>query len=108
MPNIVTTITYPTHKNDEVAKTTFEMFTKYPTDNTLGEVLTRCAKSTENGMKVIAILKPKEGKLEECLDLLNKQLLMFFPIEGFESSIELWSTMEEGFANLDLNMPEGF
>jgi hypothetical protein len=107
MPYLVTQMTYPTHKIDEVVKTTMEMMKKYPPDENLMEILVMCSTRTENGIKFIGIGNVKEGKFEKAFELENNQVAMFYHIEGVETKTEIWSSMDESFAIVGKSKPKG-
>jgi hypothetical protein len=95
MPYIITTSYYPTDKIDEITKTFFEMFKKYPHDESLGEVVLLGTNiRTKKGVKAQGIVKVKKGKFEEITELIEKQLAMFRNVVGFESKTEIWQSLE--------------
>lgn len=107
MPYIWVTAWYPTHLRDEVIKKWVEVRRKFPEDPSLGETVVDVAnKATENGIKVVSIGRVKEGKLEEALTRTGRSLIPFQDIEGFEYTIELYSTIEEAMDALGVKMPE--
>ncbi len=80
---------------------------KYPLDENIGtEVLDGASRATTKGIETVAILKTKEGKFEEALTYTTKVLAMFHDIVGFECSVDVWLTVEEGFASIGASMPE--
>jgi hypothetical protein len=107
MPYLVNQMTFPTHKTDEVTNTTMEMMKKYPLDENLMEILAMCETRTENGIKFIGIGNPKEGKLAKAIELTNKQMAMYYDIEGVETKTEIWSTIDESFAIIGEKKPDG-
>jgi hypothetical protein len=105
MPYLATTSYYPPSKIDELIKTYFEVLTKYPHDDSLGETVMQGVTRTKKGMKAILVINVKEGNLQKVITLLEKQTVMFRNIEGFTSRTEIWATMEEGYAQLDMTPP---
>jgi hypothetical protein len=105
MPYLATTSYYPPSKIDELIKTYFEVLTKYPHDDSLGETVMQGVTRTKMGMKAILVINVKEGSLQKAITLIEKQSVMFRNIEGFTSRTEIWATMEEGYAQLDMTPP---
>ncbi len=107
MPHIFVTAWYPTDKVPEVVKIWFQSMKKYPTDESLGEtVVNAVTTATKDGLKTVSVSVPKEGKLEESLARTMAIMAMFQPIEGFEYSIELYTSAEESLASIGMKMPE--
>jgi hypothetical protein len=80
----------------------------FPDDESIQEVLVHsAAKVTEDGIKGLSVTLVKEGKLEEALNSIMKEIAYFSEIEGFESSIEVWATMQEGFQAYGMEPPKG-
>ena len=106
MPYIFVTTWYPSHKVTEVVKVYLEMLKKFPEDESLGEAIIPAAVNTGcEGVKSLAVNKVKEGKLEESLTRTGTQMAMFQNVEGFEYSVEIWSTVEEAMAMIGKSMP---
>lgn len=106
MPYIFVYAWYPSHKVPEVVKVYLEMLKKYPADESLGETIMPSAVNTGcEGIKSLAVNKVKEGKLEEALTRTGTQMTMFQSVEGFEYSIEVWSTVEEAMGMIGKSMP---
>ncbi len=108
MPFLVITAWYPTHKASEVIKILFEVRKKYP-PSVLAELgdtsVNQAVTTTEKGLKTMSFYDVKEGKLEEALKTARSALAMFQPIEGYEYSIEVWSTLTEAFETLGMQAP---
>ncbi|NVL91372.1 MAG: hypothetical protein HWN69_10390 [Desulfobacterales bacterium] len=106
MPYIFVTTWYPSHKVTEAVKVYLQMLSKYPPDKSLGEDLIPAAvNSNKEGVISVSVSEVKEGKLEEALTRVGTQMTMFQSIEGFEYSIELWSTVEEAMTAIGQKMP---
>jgi len=108
MVYLVITSWYPSHKVSDVIKTFTEMLKKYPPSviAELGEILVNNAgTSTENGLKAMSVYDVKEGKLEEALKIARSALAMFQPVEGYESKVEVWSTVTESFEAIGMQAP---
>ncbi len=87
---------YPSHKAEEVTKIYMEMIQKYPPDKSLTErVVPAAGRATEKGLETMSIQKLKEGKFDEVAKRTMASMAMFHIIEGFEYSVEIWSTLEE-------------
>lgn len=97
---------YPTHKAKEVAKKYFDVIAKYPGDESVGEGVVQAAtRTTKDGVNAMTIFKVKKGKLEESRTRMLNAMAMFNEIEGFEYTIEIWSTIEEALATLGMKLP---
>ncbi len=106
MPYIFVYTWYPSHKVEEVVKVYLEMLKKFPEDESLGELIIPAAVNTGcEGLKSLAVTKVKEGKLEDALTRVGTQMVMFQSVEGFEYSIEVWSTVEEAMTAIGKSMP---
>ena len=90
----------------EVGETYLESLKKYPPDASLGiEVVPAAAKATLQGVKVMGIIEPKAGKLEEALMRVENEMAMYLSIEGFECSIETYGTVSEAMATIGMSLP---
>jgi hypothetical protein len=75
-------------------------------DESLQEALVRSAwKISEDGIRFLSISNVKEGKLEESLKIIYKEMLYYSEIEGFESNVEVWGTWREGFEAMGMEPP---
>ncbi len=109
MPHIVMFMKYPTHIVREVVQKALESVQKnlFPDDESIQETLVLSAwKSTEDGLRALSVTRVKEGKLEEALKMVNKEMVYFSEIEGFETSVEVWGTYQEAFEALGMELPE--
>ena len=98
MPYIIATSWYPSHKQDEVVKKYIELIPKYPTDDSIAINVATPVTTTEKGIKVMSIWEVKEGKLEAALTRLGKYYYESINIEGYEYSLDIWSTLPEATA----------
>ena len=108
MPYLVLTAWYPTHKVPEVLKILPELLKKYPPSvlEELGETaVNQATTTTEKGLKAMSFYEIKEGKLEEALITAKKAVAMFQPVEGYEYTIEIWSTFTEAFEIVGMQAP---
>ncbi|MFX1373300.1 MAG: hypothetical protein ACFFCE_15715 [Promethearchaeota archaeon] len=97
---------YPSHKTEEVVKVYLEMLKKFPVDESLvEEIIPSAVKTGCEGIKTLGVNKVMEGKLEDALTRARTQMAMFLSIEGFEYSIEVWATVEEGLAVIGKSLP---
>jgi hypothetical protein len=107
MPYLIVTSSWPSDKSDETAKKYLEVITKYPPDDSLGtEVVPGAFSSTLQGIKAITIIEVKKGKLEDLLTRERKALSMFRTIQGYESQVETYMTLEEAFGSIDMSLPK--
>ena len=108
MPFLVITSWYPTHKASEVIKILSEVLKKYP-PNVLAELgetsVNQAVTTTEKGLKAMSFYDVKEGKLEEALKIARSALAMCQSIEGYEYTIEIWSTFTEAFEIVGMQAP---
>jgi hypothetical protein len=107
MPYIITTTWYPSDKTTDAANRYFEMLEKFPPDDSLGEqVVPVAVTTTKKGIKTMGITEAKEGKLEEALTRGRNSMVMFHNIEGFEYTIEVYSTISEALTLIGMSLPE--
>ena len=105
MPYIVNTSLYPSEKAVEVGKIYLEAMKKYPLDESLGRaVVPTAAKTTLQGIKVMGIIKVKKGKLEDTMTWSANIMGMFRDVQGFESSTDVYMTIDEGYASIGVSM----
>ena len=103
----IITSSYPSDKAKEVAEKYMEVLGKYPPNTSLTtEIIPAAVKRTEKGIKVITVGQVKPGKLEEALIYLANANAMFNDIQGFEYSLDVYLSIEEGLATLGMRMPE--
>ena len=108
MPHIVIIVTCPSHLASKFVEKVLEALKKnmFPDDESKQEALVRSAwKISEDGIKFLSITDVKEGKLEESLKTIYKEMLYYSDIEGFESTVEVWGTWREGFETMGLEPP---
>lgn len=109
MPYIVMTAKYPSHLAQEVTQKAMEANKKnlFPDDSEIQEVRVQSAgKLTEEGIKLMTVTLVKEGKLEEAIANIVKELGYFSQIAGFESTMEIWATREEGVQWFGIQLPK--
>jgi len=109
MPYLITFTKWPSDKSMEVVKKAIESNKKFPEDDSLGEDLLpgNAIKSTKEGVKTITVLNVSKGKLEEALSRAIAVGNFFaMSIEGFEYTIEVWSTVEEAYSSIGQKPPE--
>jgi len=107
MPYLVVFTRWPSDKIPEVVKKAIEVTQKFPPDDSLGDqVVPNAINGNLDGMKSIAITLVKEGKLEEALTRASATVNLYASIPGFESSVEVWSTVEEAYTSIGQTPPE--
>jgi hypothetical protein len=107
MPYILSKAWWPSDKTEEVVNKGYEVFSKYPPDPSLAEVVVQnCVKPTKKGILSISISEVKKGKLEEALTQARKNGVEYHNIAGFEYSIEVCSTTVEAFGLIGRTPPE--
>ena len=70
------------------------------------EIIPNAVKATEEGMTTIGVFDVKEGKLEECLALQQKQLVTYHDIPGFRYWMEVRFNVVEAIEMLGMKVPE--
>ena len=108
MPHLVLFTKYPSHITTKVVEKVLEARKKnlFPDDESIQETLVRSAgKFSEDGVRMLSVTLVKEGKLEEALNEVMKEMAYFSEIEGFESSIEVWATYQEGIKAYGIDLP---
>ena len=107
MPYLIVRSCWPSARIPEIIKKAIEVLKKYPPDDSLGEaIVPNAVKTTTDGIKTISVTEVKKGKLEEAIARTNEALVMYAPVEGWEASIEVWSTLTEAYAVLGKVPPE--
>ncbi len=109
MPHIVIFMKYPTRIVKKVAQKSLEALQKnlFPDDESIQETLVLSAWiATEDGIRKLSVTRVKEGKVEEALKAVYKEMIYFSEIEGYEISVEVWGTWQEGFEALGMEIPE--
>jgi hypothetical protein len=109
MPFVIISMKYPSHITNTVVQKAVESAQKnlFPDDDSLYEVLVRSAwKTTEEGLRGLSVCRVKEGKLEETLKSIYKEIVYFSGIEGYETSVEVWGTWREAFEAMGMEIPE--
>ena len=109
MPYLITFARWPSHKTAEVVKKAIESLKKSSNDETLGEGLVsgNAIKVTEEGVRSISVTNVSKGKLEAAY-LRGQAIgnLFALGIDGFECTIEIWSTTEEAYGSIGQKPPE--
>jgi hypothetical protein len=108
MPHLVIFMKYPSHIIGKVVKKAIESVQKnlFPDDESIQETLVLSAwKSCEDGITALSVTRVKEGKLEEALKMVYKEMAYYSEIEGYEISIEVWGTYQEAFEALGIKPP---
>ena len=109
MTYLISFTKWPSDKTTEVVKRAIESNKKFPPDESLGVALIpgNATKATSDGVKTISVLNVSKGKLEEAY-LRSQAIGNFFAmsIEGFEYTIEVWSTVEEAYSSIGQKPPE--
>jgi len=96
MVYLVIKMFYPSHKAEEVAQVSQEMTKKYPPDMSIYDyVVPASGRATEKGLEGMSVLKLKEGKFDAAAKRIVSIMAMFNKIEGFEYSVEIWSSPED-------------
>jgi len=107
MGYIFSTVWFPPHKGEEIAKKFLEVAKKFPPDRSLGKTLFPGAlMRTQSGIKSISMFEVKDGKLEAAIERVNQVLAAYSEIEGVNSTVELMATLAESFELIGLKAPE--
>ena len=106
MPYLVSFVKYPSHIASKVAKKYLELLQKFPPDDSLGEnIIPSAVKVTDEGIRILGVTRVKKGKFEEAWKLAIEQRAFFIDVEGYESSLEVWATVEEALEALGMKLP---
>ena len=107
MPYIMSFVKYPSYLAPKVAKRYLELLQQNPdNDDSIGEAIVQsAAKITDEGVKILGVTRVKKGKLDEAWNAALQARAFFMDIEGYEASIEVWATVEEGLQVLGMNLP---
>ncbi len=105
MPFIISTSSYPSHKQDEVIKKYIKILPKYPPDESLGETVAQPVSTGPNGITVMTIYRVKEGQFEAAYKRIGAQLYEYNNIEGYEYEVKVWYTFPEASAIAGLPSP---
>ena len=104
MPYVVVTGWYPTDIEKEITPKYLEMVKQYPFDRSLGKETIPVAISTnKKGVKALAVIDVKEGKLEDALNWASKRMVFLQSIKGWEYKIRVWSTIGEALELSGIN-----
>ncbi|MHA2281602.1 MAG: hypothetical protein ACXAC5_12215 [Promethearchaeota archaeon] len=107
MPYIMTFVKYPSYLAPVVAKRYLELLQQGPeADDSIGEaVIQSAAKITDEGIRILGVTRVNKGKLDEAWNAAIVARAFFMDIEGYEASIEVWATVEEGLQALGMKLP---
>lgn len=107
MPYIFVTGYYPTHKTPEVVKEWFAERKKFPPAEFPGDISVDAASTaTAEGLETVTIYRVTEENTGKALMRIIRTMVGFQSIEGFEYSIRMYSTPEEGLESIGMKMPE--
>ena len=106
MVYVINNIWYPTNKSNEVAKKYFDVLKKYPPDPSLGKTLLILVRSTKEGIHVLGIGKPAEGKMQENMMRVTQGNEMMASIDGLTYQIETYMDYTEAYKVLGMEAPE--
>ena len=107
MPYIVTFLSFPSVKSSKVAEAYLEAIKKYPQDDTVTSlVVPGCVRTTIEGTKAMMISEVKEGKLDDAWTHARNIGAGFIGIKRVEYSLDLYSTIAEGFTSIEMSLPE--
>jgi hypothetical protein len=109
MPYIVVFMKCPSHVLRPFVNKAIEAYQKnlFPDDESVQQVIVQSAgKITEDGVRFLSVTLVKEGKLEEAWNSAMKEMVHYSEIEGVESSVEVWATVQEGLQSLGIEIPE--
>ncbi len=106
MVYIVNNVWYPTDKSNEVANKYFEVLKKFPPDPSLGKTILILVRSTKEGIHVIGIEKPAEGKCEENIIRTTQGNEIMASIDGLTYQIDTYMDYTEAYKVLGMTAPE--
>ncbi|MFX0100704.1 MAG: hypothetical protein ACFFCS_14105 [Candidatus Hodarchaeota archaeon] len=98
---------YPLHLAPKVGKAFLEAIKKYPHDKSLGkQVIDSAVQTVKDGIHAFGVMKVKEGKIKEAMDLVNKRLLMVAAVEGYQYKLRVYYEMAEALPFVGLEAPD--
>ncbi len=98
---IMTNISYPSDKVDEVVKKFVEVEEKYPQEERVtSPVFPGGVYSDDDGIHTISIVDVAEGKMTYAINMTYKILNEYRNIEGYRYKIRPLLTIEEAMASL--------
>ncbi len=106
MVYVVTELMSPHGKNAEVAKKWFESLKKFPPDPSIGKTLNVLIRATDEGIHVLGIGQPAEGKLEEFIKRTYEGNEMYTTIEGVKYEIKTYLDYKEAYKVLGMEPPK--
>ena len=108
MPHIMVTSWWPMGpaKSAEIAKKAYEIAKKFPADESIMIDLAQGFLGSKMGVKSVAIVNVKEGKLEEAVARVLEIYGLYTEVEGFTYKAEIMVTVEEAWASVGMKPPE--
>jgi hypothetical protein len=103
----MTIVTYPPNKQPEVQNKYFDIFNKYPYDESVAKRLVRMGvRTTNDGYEVISIHDIPDGKYKEAFNNSVAVMHEYSAIEGFRGEIRTYLSGEEAFKIIGKKLPE--
>ncbi|MBY9015299.1 MAG: hypothetical protein KGD68_06365 [Candidatus Lokiarchaeota archaeon] len=108
MPYLFTYIIFPPEQAEAISKIYLERIKeeRAAMRPLAKEIIPNAVKATIDGMSVISVFDVKEGKLEECMALQQKQLLDYHVIPGYKYKMEARFKVTEAIEMLGMKIPE--
>ncbi len=108
MPYLFTFNTFPAEQAEAISKIYLERLRedRAAMRPLAKEIIPNAVKATMDGMGTIGVYDVKEGKLEECLALQQKQLLAYHVIPGYKYKMEVRFKATEALEMLGMKIPE--
>ncbi|MHA2038233.1 MAG: hypothetical protein ACW98X_17485 [Promethearchaeota archaeon] len=95
MPFIIGKMCYPSHRENEAVKKFIEIASKYTADESIGKQIAAPTTTTSEGFETLNIWEPKEGKIGDVMNFLNRFYYEFKDIDGLEYEVKFWYNFTE-------------
>ncbi|MFW9951744.1 MAG: hypothetical protein ACFFKA_16635 [Candidatus Thorarchaeota archaeon] len=102
---IIAKVIFPHTKSSEVAKKNIDLMRKYPLDRSLGKTIVIGIKPTLGGMRVLAVIEPNKGKIEDYMERLVKIYQEFSYIEGYRYELDTYFEVAEAYKVFGMELP---
>lgn len=106
MVYVVNNIWYPTDKSSEVAKKYFDVLKELPPDPSIEKTILILVRSTKEGIHVIGIGEPAEGKVKESIIRTTQGDEIMASIDGLTYQIDTYMDYTEAYKVLGMTAPE--
>ncbi|MFW9897423.1 MAG: hypothetical protein ACFFD7_16585 [Candidatus Thorarchaeota archaeon] len=106
MPIILVTAWYPYKRRMEVGKKAIESVSKFPPDESITRSLGTAVMRDKHGIKIIQMNEVMPGKLQEALEMANRNIDFYMEIDDFNFRIDIAATAAEAMESINMKLPE--